>query len=412
MAWQLRSEGAGKIGARIIVLLVSATVQHAWAEDKEQVLTPYVQYSLLYDDNLLRVRDAQAAMASVGTDKMSDTLRSEVGGLRFERLFSRQRIKLDASVTKTTYDYFKQFNNDGRDLSANWGWVIGNRLSGDVGYVYSQALTPFQNLRVLEKNIRTMQTRYATAAWQMHPDWTVRTQFSHFGLGYDLLSQQSNNFTQDMVELGLDYTARSGSIAGVQFRRTRGNYPYDSNVNGVFINNSFEQEDLKARILWLFSGKTKLQFLGGLTKRDRNSSTGGVNFIGFNARLVADWAATGKTGLKMNLWREIGGLNDVDANYALTDGVSLAAIYRPTDKLRFDGLIDYERRNYNGASIVTGVTPSNRKDTYQKASFGVTYFPTRSWSLLLSVYRESVQSNIDSFGYVSNGISLSTRYEF
>ncbi|WP_447407059.1 hypothetical protein, partial [Clostridium perfringens] len=87
-------------------------------------------------------------------------------------------------------------------------------------------------------------------------------------------------------------------------------------------------------------------------------------------------AATGKTGFVANLWREIGGVNDVDANFALTTGASLGATYLPTAKLRVEGLVDVERRNYNGASIVTGVTPSSRRDSYEKASLSLTYAPT------------------------------------
>ncbi|MBP0596902.1 outer membrane beta-barrel protein [Herbaspirillum sp. LeCh32-8] len=412
MAWQVNQWSTRRKSAQVLALIAFATMQQARAADDQQVITPYAQYSILYDDNLLRLRDAAAAQSAVGTTQMSDYVHSTVGGIRFDRMFSRQHIKLDASLNKNSFDYFKQFDNDGRDLNAYWGWALGEHLTGDIGYVYSQALTPFQNLRVLEKNIRTMQTKYATIAWQLHPDWTVRAQYSRFGLDYDLQSQQANNFTQDIADLGLDYTARSGSIAGVVVRHTKANYPESTVLNnGSSINNSFTQDELKARVTWLYSAKTKLQFLGGYVTRERVNG-GSADYSGFNARLIADWQATAKTAFKMNLWREIGGLSDVDANYALTTGISLAATLKASDKLRFDGSLDYQRRNYNGAAVITGVTPSSRKDRYQKASFGITYYPTRSLSLMMGIYREDVQSNIDSFGYVSNGIALTTRYEF
>jgi hypothetical protein len=61
---------------------------------------------------------------------------------------------------------------------------------------------------------------------------------------------------------------------------------------------------------------------------------------------------------------------------------------------------------------VTGVTPSSRRDNYEKASLSLTYSPTMSLSLMLSIYRENLQSNINTFSYLSNGISLTSRYEF
>ncbi|QJQ00681.1 EPS biosynthesis protein [Herbaspirillum rubrisubalbicans] len=393
-------------------LLVSMTCPFAYAADPGQVVVPYVQYTYLHDDNLLRLSGPDAAQTAFGSPRLSDNVQSKQGGLRIDKTLSRQHILLDASATKNTFDHFSQFDNDGRDLKADWGWVLGEHVSGNLGYVYSRSLTPFQNFRVLQANIRTMDTKYLNVAWQLHPDWAVHVQASKFGLAYDLLSQQSNNFTQNIAEFGVDYTPRSGSTAGLQVRRTTGRYPFDSVIGTGTVNNSFVQEDYKAKIVWLYSDKTKLQFLGGVTQRERDAAAPGSGYRGLNARLIGDWAATAKTGFTANLWREIGGVNDIDANFALTTGASLVASYLPTAKLRFDGLVDYEHRNYNGASIVTGVTPSTRRDNYEKATLSLTYSPTTSLSLMLAVYRENLKSNINSFSYLSNGISLTSRYEF
>ena len=380
------------------------------ANGNNQVVTPYAQYTITYDDNLLRLHDEEQAQALLGTSKMSDTYGTAVGGIRIDKTISRQRFLIDASLNRTTYDHFSQFNNDGKDLKSSWSWAAGPLLSGDIGYNYSQALTPFQNFRVFERNIRTQQSKYVSANLRMHPDWLLRSQFTRFSLDYGLPSQQINTFTQNIAELGLDYTARSGSVAGLQLRHTNGDYPNSTEFDGMLLNNSFKQDELKAKVLWLYSGKTRLQFLGGYVQRERQ--TGHVNYSGFNARLVGDWAATGKTSFTANLWREIGGLSDVDANYALTTGASLAGTLQSSDKLRFDGLLDYERRNYNGAVVIPGLTPSGRQDRYARATLSATYYTTDSLSFLFSVFHEKLQSNIDNFGYVSNGVLLTTRYEF
>jgi hypothetical protein len=289
------------------------------------VVVPYVQYTYLHDDNLLRLNSPEAAQAALGSSKLSDNVQSRLAGIRIDKNLSRQHIYLDASATKNTFDYFKQFDNDARDLKADWGLALGERFR--VTWVTCiRALTPFQNYRVLDLNVRTMSTKYANLAWQLHPDWTLRLIASRFGLAYDLSTQKANSFTQNLAEIGLDYNPASGSIAGVQIRKTTGHYPYDTVVSTGTINNSFSQEDYKAKIVWLYGGKTKLQFLGGITQRERNSATD-AGYRGFNARLIADWVATGKTSFKANLWREIGGVNDVDANFALTNGVSVATTY-------------------------------------------------------------------------------------
>lgn len=415
MMLQLNSYFSARCALGITALLATssacAQIAPMPSSSDGQVVTPYAQYSLTYDDNVLRLRDAAAAQNLFGDAKMSDSYRTAVGGLRIDKLISRQRFRLDASVNKTSFDYFKQFDNNGHDVKGSWSWVAGPYLTGDLGLQNTQALTPFQNLRVFQRNIRTQKSEYATAALRMHPDWTLRAQFTRFDLGYSLASQQVNNFTQDVSEVGLDYTARSGSVAGIQLRHTSGDYPASTVVNGVTINNSFTQDEVKAKVLWLYSGKTRLQFLGGMVQRSRQMGGEG-NFNGFNARLIGDWYATGKTAFTVNLWREIGGLSDLDANYALTNGASLGATWQSTAKLRFDGFVDYEKRNYNGATIIAGVTPSGRRDRYERATLSLTYMPITSLSLIAAVFRESLQSNIDSFSYVSNGVALTTRYEF
>ncbi|WP_238540912.1 XrtB/PEP-CTERM-associated polysaccharide biosynthesis outer membrane protein EpsL [Herbaspirillum sp. YR522] len=417
MTLQVNSSFSIRVASGIVALLTGSLAcaqqnyTYATVPANDDVVTPYAQYSITYDDNVLRLRDAAQAQSVMGSDRMADSYSTTVGGLRINKLLGRQRFTIDASANRTKFDNFSAFDNDGKDLKANWSWVAGRFLSGGLGYVYSQALTPFQNFRVFERNIRTTRSKFASVGLKMHPDWTLRALFTQLSLGYSIPSQQVNMFTQNISELGLDYTPRSGSTVGLQARHTVGNYPYSTSINGVLVNNSFTQDELKAKVLWLYSGKTRLQFLGGMVDRKRQSG-GSTNYSGFNARLIADWLATGKTSFSMNLWREIGGLNDVDANYALTNGVSLAATLASSDKLRFDGLVDYEKRNFNGAVLIQGLTPSGRRDKYERASFSVTYMPTSSLSLVAAIYRENLQSNIDSFAYVSNGVSLTTRYEF
>jgi len=417
MTLQLNTIFSIRVASGVVALLTGSLAcaqqnyTYANVPVNDDVVTPYAQYSITYDDNVLRLRDRAQAQSVMGTDRMADSYSTTVAGLRVNKLLGRQRFTIDASANRTKFDNFSAFDNNGKDLKANWSWVAGRFLSGGIGYVYSEALTPFQNFRVFERNIRTTRSKFASVGLKMHPDWTLRALFTQLSLGYSVPSQQINQFTQNISELGLDYTPRTGSTVGLQLRHTVGDYPYSTTINGAVVNNSFTQDELKAKVLWLYSGKTRLQFLGGMVDRKRKSG-GSTNYSGFNARLIADWLVTGKTSVSMNLWREIGGLNDVDANYALTNGVSLAATLASSDKVRFDGLIDYEKRNFNGAVLIQGLTPSGRRDKYQRASLSVTYMPFTSLSLVASIYRENLQSNIDSFGYVSNGVALTTRYEF
>jgi hypothetical protein len=54
----------------------------------------------------------------------------------------------------------------------------------------------------------------------------------------------------------------------------------------------------------------------------------------------------------------------------------------------------------------------DRNDRYHNAVLGVTYKPTTHWRIRTSIYRAKLDSNIASEAYTTDGILLTTRYEF
>lgn len=202
--------------------------------------------------------------------------------------------------------------------------------------------------------------------------------------------QQVNNFSQNLVELGLDYNLCSGSVVGVQVCKIDGWYLNDVLVGIEFINNLFIQEDYKFKVIWLYSVKIKLQFLGGLIQWDCKLFMGGGGYCGFNVCLVGDWVVIGKIGFVVNLWCEIGGVNDVDVNFVLIIGVSFGVIYLLMVKLWVEGLVDVEWCNYNGVFIVIGVMLLSCWDSYEKVSLSLMYVLMIFLLILLVVYCENL----------------------
>jgi hypothetical protein len=69
----------------------------------------------------------------------------------------------------------------------------------------------------------------------------------------------------------------------------------------------------------------------------------------------------------VSAWQTFSGLTEADANFALSKGYTLSWRYALTSKVSFLSQYRYENRNYNGVSIISGVSPLGRKDTYKKA---------------------------------------------
>lgn len=386
----------------------------ALAAQPGDTFTPYIEYSANHFDNLLRLPDADAALASFGNSQLADTYTTALGGMRFDHTWGRQHVTADLSVNNNHYDHFSQYDYVGKDGRANWNWMLGNHLQGNVSSFYDLSITPFQNdiLGVQTiRNIRTQRTNNADLAWLFHPSWRLRTAYSRYDLVYSAFELGAENQRSDTAEVGVSYLARSGSNIGLVFRNIRGSYEGVQTIGTTTFNNDYVQKEVKVSILWLVTGISRLQFLGGPVQRKREFFTS-RNYSGFNARLTGTMQSTGKLSLNGSLWREIGALDDLNANYALTDGVSITPGLAISSKLYLDGTATYQRLDYSGAQVIEGLTPSNRRDTYSRTAVDLTYKAGPSLSVSTTVSREVRDSNLANFSYRANGVALKVRYEY
>ncbi|ABR90958.1 Uncharacterized conserved protein [Janthinobacterium sp. Marseille] len=362
--------------------------------------TPYASYGIYYDANLLRQSDAVRQSGA----QLSDRWTRAGVGIRMDKEIGRQKLTADVSAYRADYDHFNQYSNTGKDGVANWKWALGNQFSGNVGVNYAQALTPFEDYRSLERSMQTQTKTYVDGSWRFHPSWQLNTAYSHYDLDYDLASQQPSERTLDITDVGVDYLARSGNKVGMVLRHIEGDYKY-ADIN------SYSQNEVKAKVDWQITGKTLIQFLGGYAKREyavNPQRDSGVP----SARLTAYWKATNKTAVSLGAWRELGATDNLAANYARNQGVSLASTWDATSKISVDGLVMTEKRSYNGVSVIAGLDPLNRSDDYRNALLGVTYKLTSHWRIRAAVFRTTLDSNIPSASYSTDGAHISTRYEF
>jgi hypothetical protein len=223
-------------------------------------------------------------------------------------------------------------------------------------------------------------------------------------LRYELESQQPAERTLNTADIGLDYLARSGNKIGIVFRHSEGEYQYAPI-------NAYSQNELKAKIDWQVTGKTFVQFLGGVARREYTLNPQRDSSLP-SARLTAYWQATAKTAVSLGIWRELGATDNLSANYASNRGVSLASTWDATSKIRVDALLSAEKRDYNGVSIIQGLAPLDRADDYSRALLGITYKYSPHWNIRASIYRSQLDSNITSATYRTDGAQISTRYEF
>jgi exopolysaccharide biosynthesis operon protein EpsL len=370
----------------------------------DDVLRPYLGYTVAHDDTVLG-----DGVERPGEAVASTSMRAEAGVL-FDKRIGRQVLSAALQASHTKYGQLPELDHDAKDLRVNWNWRVGNRFDGNLGVSYVDALAPFVNFQGPERNLRSERREFADGRWLLHPSWRLRAGVARDTLAYDLEAQQTGNRVEHVGELGLDFLARSGSTAGVQVRHTRGEFPNRQQLGALALDNSYDQDEVKAKINWLLTGKTGLQFLGGLVQR-KHDVFPARDYRGINARLGANWQATAKLGVALATWREIGALDDVTASYTLNQGASLGASWDLSDKLRVDTQLKRETSAYSGTSALASAL-SERKDSVRRASVGLAYKATSHLRLGIQAYRAERSSTLAGNSYPTSGVSFNSRYEF
>lgn len=374
--------------------------------DEGDVLRPYVGASITHDDNILAATDVAMAFPALDprhVDKRSNLTHRVEAGLIVDKNIGLQKLTANLNLNRTRFSEFGNLDYTGQDLAANWNWHVGTHIDGNIGVTHVRNLAGLDEYHLPDPHMRNQDRQYLDAGWLFHPSWKVYGGLSHYRLTYDIAAAapvtvqaalRNAERTIDDITVGSDYLARSGSSVGLQYRHARGRL--ESAVN------SYEQDEVKGKIDWKFSGKTDLQFLGGWV---RWKDSAGNTFRGVNARLNAIWRVTKKITLDGNLFREVSAVDELYAAYALSDGLELRVNWDMLEKIKLDAEFRWQDRDYS-------ISGNARQDTYHYGGLTLTYLPTRNWRLLMKLYRSQRESNLGIGTYRNNGASVGTRLEF
>ncbi|MNC85810.1 hypothetical protein D3C83_14240 [compost metagenome] len=112
------------------------------------------------------------------------------------------------------------------------------------------------------------------------------------------------------------------------------------------------------------------------------------------------------------MWREIRSIEDVAANYVLSEGWGLGPAWAPTSKLVFQAKYVREDRDYKGdpGFVLTG--GQEREDEFRGINLAAGYAPRRNLQFAIAVERGVRDSNIFGKNYDYNAVSANARLRF
>lgn len=391
----------------LALLILSAFAAVPAGAGPNDALHVYGGVAYGHDDNQLRIPDGQPAFDNT----RGDSWWTREGGLIFDKMYSRQRITLVAKLSKTNFDHFKQLDYDGKDLQANWAWQLGNHLEGRVGYSMQQVLAPYNDFSSTERNLRRTRSSYAEGAWRFHSAWRVRTGFQRDKYTYEALSNRFNNRTEDATEVELDYLPRSGSTVGLVARRVKGKYPFPRPIGPFTFNDSFTQDELKARVKWLATGSTTLDALVGYTRREQ-ASFGEGKTSGVAGKITATYQPRGKMTYKASVWRDFAPLESTVVSYTLNKGASLGAQWDATAKISVNADAIYERRNYSARRDFAG--SDDLRDSVRTAALRATWHPRPMLQVQGGVAHQERSGSVvlGTGSFKSNSVTLTANAQF
>ncbi|WP_242447257.1 XrtB/PEP-CTERM-associated polysaccharide biosynthesis outer membrane protein EpsL [Nitrosomonas supralitoralis] len=399
-----------------------------YAQTIGKVIQPFGSYIFTADDNILRIRD------KMNTDSIAnDSIRNAIiqkdlfdmthrftGGVILQKEISRQRLSANFNYSRVQFDRFSIMDNNLKNFSGNWNWLIGNQLEGNMGASYTQSLAPFLFQPGI-KSIRTELTEYINGGWRFHPRWRLNGEFTHYDLGIKAPPEVPRlrflERTENQFEGGIDYVSSHGksgrNTVGVLFRHISGNFPFEP--TSAFINNDYEQKEVMAKINWDVTGKSSFQVRGGWVER-QNASAVQRDFSGFNARGIFQWRPTDKTGLTVSGWRETAARQNLTASFSINTGVSVIPFWNITEKVRMEGDFLYETRNF-GNRVTNLSDPEISSalgvhNTIRNATVRLVYNPYLGLELSASAYHADLKSDSFFGGFNANGANVNLQYTY
>lgn len=395
-----------------VTLLFSLTFfgHPAMATALGDMFRPYADYEVNFDDNMLRTRDnvdSAARQALFGSSKKSDISQRITGGLIFEKEISRQRLTADGNWSHTFYDRFSHYNHNAQDVKGNWNWFLGDKFEGNMGATYVKDLVPFLFFPGI-RNMQTVKTQFFNGDWRILPSWNLHAGYTHFDQTSNNILTKFQNRKEHIFETGFDFVTTDTNKAGVRYRHIDGDFPF--NPGGV--DNSYNQNEVRAVVDWVLSGKSWVQFSGGWVER-KNPSFSSRDFNGFNARVVYIWRPTAKIGMALSGWRETGPVNAINARFSLNTGVSFVPSWDITDKIKLQGEVLFDNREFNGFTNIVDQVPRKTDNKILDGSVGLIYRPYTGIQVSALAYHQQLTIEDATLGNMAaNGASITIRYTY
>lgn len=374
------------------VLCNAALAAQPDGEKKEEHL--YLSEQYLYDDNLFRNAESDGAGIVPGDPSApprdvsrEDYVNRLTLGIGNDFHLGQQTMRLKGRVYDVRYQDNDYLDYTGGDASAAFDFHALTALSGRLSGSYTRTLADFANTLGTDRDLIESMNYSALVRWAIGPRWSVSASGGRIETEHSLARRESENLEADVGRVSIDYATPSFHSFGVEYRYLDAKFPNAIVAPGADASNSdYEENAALARFTYTATVRTQFRVSAGYIERDRPANPEG-SYSGDTWRGEIDWKPREKFSMLFAAWSELKAYTDVESDYFISDGYSLAPTWSPTEKLSFALTASYEDQEYLNTrdfELVGG----QRNDDVLTGLFTLTYKPRDPIAIELS-YRGS-----------------------
>jgi len=394
----------------LLLATLLATAGSAWAEGAQD-LQFRASVGLAHDSNLFRLPASANTQALTGRASAAETVGITTLGLNYNKAYSLQRVELDVSMVKYSYQNFGFLDFTALNYQGAWRWAYTPHLRGSLSTSREQTLNSYDDFRgfnVRNERIST-NTRFdgnydLDANWRLLAGVTQSTRTNSSQITTDADSRQV------ALDAGVRYVLPSGSSAGYTLRAADGRYTTGRPIPSAgFFDDSYSQTDNELQLTWAISSATSAAFKAG--HRSRSYPTYPQrNFNGLTGAANINWSYSAKAGLAAGWTRELSSFESADFNFTQIDRFSIGPVWQASPKATVRMQLAHAVRDFRGTPF--GVVSLQRRDVTRDASVSVDWQPYTFLALSASLQNAKRSSNLAGFDYSSNMVNVSAQFTY
>jgi glycosyltransferase involved in cell wall biosynthesis len=358
----------------------------------------FVADQLSYDNNIFRLPSSGVDIATVIGPNASrgDHINTASLGANAQWALRKQFITLDVDVDYNRFARNSNLNNVSSIDALKWNWMLGDRLTGQIGTDYLRTLGSFYNTFNYSRDMINQSEYWGSARYAVGPHVALFGGVIYTNTSLSQPALKVNDNRRKAVDVGLELATAADRTFDFDYRYTDARYSHTALLNGVAFNPDYRDETGRVTFKDVFSEKTQIEALVGYLKRTYPSAAIG-SFSGNIWRLTFDWRPTDKTELVIAASRDLQAQLSTQTDYFVSNAVSISPSWIASEKIKLTATLLRDKQDFIGSNQFV-INIGSRHDLVNSGQINVVYSPlvftpARGLTFNFSFRREHHASN-------------------